>query len=215
MAESCHLLKMTGLSCFMNTDSNDLSVNDTTRSAARWIPNQKTKCWNEDSTGSTFGLNLSWVTQTLGLSTMEVSSDTALQMRWVQGPAFLPISSIKKRHTAYILEHLLCSGKKSILQFLLMVLKEFLLRSQSPSHVFFFRNILNFLSWSSNPKQVDRMKAALLLIFIKQLGVSYEQESNYTRNTTHTLCNGKLCHSRCSQCFLSITVSFPQKKTQH
>ena len=79
MAESCHLLKMTSFSCFMNTDSNDLSVTTTTRSAARWIPNQKTKYWNEDSTGSTFGLNLSWGTQTLGLSTMEVSSDTALQ----------------------------------------------------------------------------------------------------------------------------------------
>ena len=41
------------------------------------------------------------------------------------------------------------------------------------------------------------MKAALLFILIKQLGVSYEHESNCTRNTTHTLSNRKLSHSWC------------------
>lgn len=62
---------------------------------------------------------------------------------------------------------------------------------------FFFQNILNCLSWPSNPKQEDLMKAALFFMFIKQLGVSYEHESNYTCNTTHTLSNGKLSHSWC------------------
>lgn len=170
MAELCHLLKMTSLLCFMNTDSNDLPATDFTRSAACWIPNQKTKCWNEDSTGSTSGLNLTWVTHTLGLPPNGNLIRYCLTNRCAGCKVrhSFPFSLSITSHSLYPREFIVLR-KKSILQLLLTVLKKFLLRSQSPSHVFFFHDILNFLSWSSNPKQLDIMKATLSFIFIKQL----------------------------------------------
>lgn len=170
MAELCHLLKMTSLPCFMNTDSNDLPVIDFTRSAACWIPNQKTKCWNEDSTGCTSGLNLIWVTQTLGLPQNGNLIRYCLTNRCAGCKVrhSFPFSLSITSHSLHPREFIVLR-KKSMLQLLLTVLKKFLLRSQSPSHVFFFPDILNFLSWSSNPKQLDLMKAALSFMFIKQL----------------------------------------------
>lgn len=141
MAELCHLLKMTSIPCFMNTDSNDLPVIDFTRSAACWIPNQKTKCWNEDSTGCTSGLNLIWVTQTLGLPQNGNLIRYCLTNRCAGCKVrhSFPFSLSITSHSLHPREFIVLR-KRSILQLLLTVLKKFLLRSQSPSHVF-------FLSW--------------------------------------------------------------------